>query len=114
MSVSAIDRLPTETAVFCEGRALADVFDCEFHVLHIHASRLSVMDRIQELAIERATAIAIRETEDFEPVGRVGAVHEEILNYAREQDAQSIAILSIEEVTDSDDRNQRCERRRNG
>jgi nucleotide-binding universal stress UspA family protein len=92
MIVSAIDRRPTETAVVREGRSLADVFDYEFHVLHVHASRLNVMDRIQELATERAASIAIRETEDFEAVGRVGIVPEEILDYAREQDAQYIVI----------------------
>lgn len=92
MIISAVDRRPTETVVVREGRVLADVFDCEFHVLHVHASRWNVMERIQELATERAAAIAKQETEDFEAVGRVGNVPGEILNYAREQDAQYIVI----------------------
>ena len=92
MIVSAVDRRPADTVVVREGRALADAFDCEFHVLHVHASKLSVMNRIQELATERAAAIAKQETEDFEVVGRVGNVPREILDYAREQGAQYIVI----------------------
>ena len=92
MIVAAVDRQPDEAKVVHEGHTLADAFDYDFHVLHVHASKTSVMDGIQDLAADRARSIAERETKDFEAVGRVGNVATEIVDYAREQDARYIVL----------------------
>lgn len=92
MIVAAVDRQPDEAAVVREGRVLADAFGCELHVLHVHPSKISAMDVIQDLAAERAASVAKRETECFEAVGRIGNIGTEILKYAREQDARYIVL----------------------
>lgn len=92
MIVAAVDRQPAEAAVVREGRVLADAFGSELHVLHVHPSKISAMDVIKDLAAERAESVAKRETEDFEAVGRIGDIAAEILQYARERDAQYIVV----------------------
>lgn len=92
MIVAAVDRQAIEAAVVREGRALADALDSELHVLHVHASKTSTMDGIQDLAADRARSIASGEAAEFEAVGRVGDVATEIVDYARERDAEFIVI----------------------
>lgn len=92
MIVAAVDRRSDEAEVVREGRALADTFGYNLHVLHVHASKTSVMDGIQDLAAERAKSVAERVTDDFEAIGRVGDVSTEIIRYARERGAKYVVV----------------------
>lgn len=92
-----------------EGRELAEAFNEELHVVHVlnresyyDLNRTSVENQhttvmneeIEETAAEIAKEAVGSAGSDVTPVGRMGKPAEEIVQYAREQDARYIVVGS--------------------
>lgn len=105
--VAAIERNEKAERVIREARELADAFGEDLHVLHVlseskfrdlerdaveESGQSGGRERGEELAAEIASEIAEEVTDDFEAVGLIGLVKDEIVRYANEQDARYLVI----------------------
>lgn len=105
--VVAVDRSGTGPQVVEEARRIADRFDQELHVVHVLSrsefvdlERTSVEDtgrtiepdRLRETAREIAEEIAESVTADFEAVGLIGDVGEEVVDYADRRGAEYVVV----------------------
>jgi nucleotide-binding universal stress UspA family protein len=106
--VAAVDDDPGTHRILQQGRELADAFDDELHVIHVHGQYESTeeirresqsnpgesidADTPKQYAREQARKLSADVIEDFTAVGRVGYPAQEILKYADEQDARYLVI----------------------
>ena len=105
--VAAVDRSGQDGPVIEEAAELAEAFGEPLHVIHVMSDadfvelqvdssnkggRPVEMERIRELAAEKAHEAAAGIDVDFEAIGRTGRVRREVLRYADEQDARYLVI----------------------
>jgi len=105
--IAGVERLDRESTAVIEGRKHADAFGEDLHVVHVlsqsefrdlERDRLSntgktvPVDEIRSFAKEIADDVSSRTTDDYEAVGLVGDAGDELVRYAKEQDASYICV----------------------
>lgn len=105
--VAAIDRSDEAEWVVKEARALADAFGDDLHVVHVlsqsefrdleetnvqETGKSAGQEEAKSIAAEMAGDIANQFDGEFTSVGLVGEASENIVRYAREQDARYTVI----------------------
>ncbi|RBI58530.1 universal stress protein [halophilic archaeon] len=105
--VAAIGRNDKSESIIKEGKELADAFQEELHVLHVLTEsefkdlEMSVVEKsgqpggqenAEKLAADLVNEMAEDLIDDFTPVGLVGKVPHEIIQYADQQNAQYLVI----------------------
>lgn len=96
--IAAVDD-ETDERVVKEGKALADAFDDELHVVHA-MNREGVEQELREggteTALERATDraadVARKVTAEFQPIGRIGGPAQELDDYTDSVDARYLVV----------------------
>ncbi|WP_435095160.1 universal stress protein [Halorubrum sp. N11] len=105
--VAGVERIDRESNAVIEGQKHAEAFGEDLHVVHVlsqsafrdlekdslsETGQTVPVDTIRTYAKETADDVARRTTDEFEAVGLVGDAGDELVRYAKEQDASYICV----------------------
>lgn len=105
--VAGVERIDRESNAVIEGEKHAEAFGEDLHVVHVlsqsafrdleqdslsETGQTVPVDDIQTYAKETADDVASRTTDEYEAVGLVGDAGDELVRYAKEQDASYICV----------------------
>ncbi len=105
--IAGVEQVDHESMAVFQGAKLAEAFDQELHVVHVlsqsafrELEQKSVdktgqtvpVDEIRSYAKEVADDVASKTTDEYQPVGLVGAPADELVKYAEKSDASYLCV----------------------